>query len=64
MGPDVRPSDDRLVAYGPMLSDDGATWIGTAAIVQATDPEAASAILSFERYAEIEIHEWERGGRR
>lgn len=58
------PGDpDDLVAYGPLLSDDGATWLGTAAVVRATDPEAARAILTPERYAAVEVHNWRAGGR-
>ncbi|GAB3987949.1 YciI family protein [Actinoallomurus acanthiterrae] len=59
------PSDqDELIAYGPLLSDDGTTWLGTAALVRAPDPEAARAVLAAGRYAAIEVHEWEFGGRR
>ena len=25
----VPPDRDELIAYGPLLSDDGATWLGT-----------------------------------
>src|SRR5450755_825136 len=33
------PSDqDELIAYGPLLSDDGTSWLGTAALLRATDP--------------------------
>jgi uncharacterized protein len=59
------PSDqDELIAYGPLLSDDGTAWLGTAALVRAPDPEAARAVLASGRYADIEVHEWEFGGRR
>ena len=37
--------DDDLIAYGPLLSDDGATWLGTAALLRATDPDAARATV-------------------
>jgi uncharacterized protein YciI len=58
------PSDrDVLIAYGPLLSDDGATWLGTAALVRAPDPDAARAILTSDRYAGIEVHRWQFGGR-
>ncbi|MFF2921403.1 YciI family protein [Streptomyces celluloflavus] len=60
----VSPDRDELIAYGPLLSDNGATWLGTAALVQAPDPETARAILTPDRYADIEVHNWEFGGRR
>ncbi|GAA3123244.1 YciI family protein [Streptomyces rectiviolaceus] len=59
------PSDrDELIAYGPLLSDDGTTWVGTAALVRAADPGTARAVLNPDRYAGIEVHDWEFGGRR
>ncbi|MFD0412438.1 YciI family protein [Streptomyces sp. NPDC127108] len=59
------PSDrDDLIAYGPLLSDDGATWLGTAVLLQAEDADAARAVLTEDRYADIEVHDWECGGRR
>lgn len=56
--------DDDLIAYGPLLSDDGATWLGTALLARAADPGAARAFLTQDRYADIEVHPWEFGGRR
>jgi uncharacterized protein YciI len=59
------PSDqDDLIGYGPLLSDDGAAWLGTAALVRAPDRDAARAVLTASRYAVVEVHEWEFGGRR
>jgi uncharacterized protein YciI len=55
---------DELIAFGPLLSDDGTSWLGTAALVEARDPESARAILTAERYDHIEVHAWEFGGRR
>ncbi|MFF0742876.1 YciI family protein [Streptomyces sp. NPDC004111] len=55
---------DDLIAYGPLLSDDGGTWLGTAALLRAPDEAAARAVLSADRYAAIEVHDWEFGGRR
>ncbi|MDX2606224.1 YciI family protein [Streptomyces caniscabiei] len=55
---------EELVAYGPLLSDDGDTWLGTAALLRAPDPDAARAVLTADRYADIEVHHWEFGGRR
>ncbi|MFI7455675.1 YciI family protein [Nonomuraea sp. NPDC049714] len=62
----VPPTDrrDDLIAYGPLLSDDGAIWLGTAALVRAPDPGTARTFLTSALYAGIEVHEWEFGGRR
>ena len=54
---------ESLVAYGPLLSDDGAAWLGTAALVQAPDLAAARAVLTASRYAGIDVHRWQFGGR-
>lgn len=56
---------DDLIAYGPLLADDGTTWLGTAALVRAVDPGAARAVLSLspDRYAHVEVHNWRFGGR-
>jgi hypothetical protein len=59
----VPPDHDELIAYGPLLSDDGATWLGTAALVQAPDPDTARSVLTLDRYADIEVHRWQFGGR-
>jgi uncharacterized protein len=59
----VPPDRDELVAYGPLLSDDGAIWLGTAALIQARDPDTARAIVTPERYADVEVHRWQFGGR-
>ncbi|MGW1846849.1 YciI family protein [Streptomyces sp. NPDC001966] len=58
------PDQDELIAYGPLLADDGDTWLGTAALVRALDPDAARTVLTPDRYADIEVHAWEFGGRR
>jgi uncharacterized protein len=59
----VPPGRDELIAYGPLLSDDGATWLGTAALIRAPDPGEARTILTSDRYAGIEVHIWQFGGR-
>ncbi|WP_189709999.1 YciI family protein [Streptomyces anandii] len=59
----VPPDGDELIAYGPLLSDDGATWLGTAVLLRAPDPETARHILTPDRYAGIEVHDWQFGGR-
>ena len=63
---DLVPPLDReeLVAYGPLLSGDGDTWLGTAVLLGAPDPDTARAVLTPDRYADIEVHDWEFGGRR
>ncbi|GGS63057.1 hypothetical protein GCM10010156_22460 [Planobispora rosea] len=58
------PGRDELIAYGPLLSDDGTAWLGTALLVRAPDPDAARAVLTLDRYADVEVHDWEFGGRR
>ncbi|MFJ6387016.1 YciI family protein [Streptomyces sp. NPDC091972] len=60
----VPPGKDDLIAYGPLLSDDATAWLGTAALVRAPAPERARAVLTADRYAVVEVHEWEFGGRR
>src|SRR4051794_22018754 len=57
------PGPDEVIAYGPLLADDGITWLGTAALVRAFDAGAARALLTADRYADIEVHRWQFGGR-
>lgn len=59
----VPRDQDQLIAYGPLLSDDGDTWLGTAALVRAADPDTARALLTEDRYADVEVHSWQFGGR-
>jgi uncharacterized protein YciI len=61
---DTPPDSNALIAYGPLLSDDGSAWLGTAALVRAPDAETARRVLTPGRYADIEVHAWEFGGRR
>ncbi|MEU4381439.1 YciI family protein [Micromonospora echinofusca] len=60
---DVSADREELIACGPLLSDDGVMWLGTAALVRAEDPDEARALLTPDRYAEIEVHAWAFGGR-
>jgi len=60
----VPPERNELIAYGPLLSDDGAAWLGTAVLLRASDPDDARAVLTPVRYADIEVHNWAFGGRR
>jgi uncharacterized protein YciI len=59
----VPPGQHELIAYGPLLSDSGATWLGTALLIRAPDPDKARSILTPDRYADIEVHSWQFGGR-
>lgn len=52
-----------LIAYGPLLSDDARSRLGTAALVRAPDPAAARRVLGDDEYAAVEVHDWEFGGR-
>jgi uncharacterized protein len=58
-----QPDHNDLIAYGPLLSDDATIWLGTAALVRAPDPHAARSVFSPGRYADIEVHRWQPGGR-
>jgi hypothetical protein len=60
---EVPAEQDELIAYGPLLSDDGTAWLGTAALVRAPDPDQARAVLTTGRYADVEVHPWQFGGR-
>ncbi|HEY3482526.1 MAG TPA: YciI family protein [Streptomyces sp.] len=55
---DLAPEERDLIVCGPLLSDDGATWLGTAALTR------APGVLTADRYAAVEVHRWEFGGRR
>ena len=52
-----------LIAYGPLLSDDGTAWLGTALLIRAPDADTARNALTADRYADIEVHNWRFGGR-
>jgi uncharacterized protein YciI len=60
---------DRLIACGPLLSDDGSAWLGTAMLAEAPDRESAEALLTADpygragRYDRVEVHPWRFGGR-
>ncbi|MBO0838140.1 MAG: hypothetical protein J2P28_21855, partial [Actinobacteria bacterium] len=59
----VPPHRDELIVYGPLLSDDGAAWLGTAVLLRAPDPDTARAILTPGQHAAIDVHSWQFGGR-
>jgi uncharacterized protein YciI len=60
---------EHLIAIGPLMSEDGATWAGTAMLVQLPDRDAVERLLAEEPcaraglYESIEIHDWRFGGR-
>lgn len=60
---------ERLIECGPLLSDDGAEWIGSAMLVEMQDRAAVDAMLANDPYvqaglyANVEIHDWRCGGR-
>ncbi|HET8652504.1 MAG TPA: YciI family protein [Gaiellaceae bacterium] len=61
-------AEDRVIVFGPLLSDDGTGSVGAALAVEAPSRDAVEAMLTagplaglFDR---IEIHRWEFGGRR
>ncbi|MFF0725549.1 YciI family protein [Streptomyces sp. NPDC004134] len=54
---------DELIAYGPLLPDDGDGWLGTAALLRAPNAAAARAVLTADAYAAVEVHDWYFGGR-
>ncbi|PPK61858.1 YciI family protein [Actinokineospora auranticolor] len=57
------PADHDLIAHGPLLADDGTTWLGTATLLRAPDAATARTALTADRYAGVEVHNWCFGGR-
>jgi uncharacterized protein len=61
---------EQLIARGPLLSDDGREWVGDATLIELPDRAAVEEMLAsapFVRaglYANVEVHDWEFGGRR
>src|SRR5690606_30146828 len=60
---------DRFIARGPLLSDDGTEWAGSAMLVELADRRAVETMLDGEPYvraglyANLEVHRWQFGGR-
>jgi len=60
---------ERLIARGPLLSDDGEEWRGSAILAELRDRAAVDAMLAGEPYvraglyASVEVHDWHFGGR-
>jgi uncharacterized protein len=60
---------EQLVLYGALTTLDGAEPAGVALALQAPDREAVDALVEDERtgldaFSEVEVHDWEFGGRR
>jgi len=59
----------RFIERGPLLSDDGTAWVGSAMLVELPDRAAVDAMLADEPYvlaglyAHVEVHDWQFGGR-
>jgi uncharacterized protein YciI len=71
LSPDRLPQElrERLILYGALRTPDGTEPIGCAAAIQAFDREMVAALLAdartgFVAYQDVEIHDWESGGRR
>jgi len=60
---------DRCIERGPLLSDDGARWMGSAMLVELSDQAAVDAMLAQDPYvleglyARVEVYPWQFGGR-
>jgi uncharacterized protein len=60
---------DGVIVGGPLRSDDGAGWVGSALLVQLGDRAAVAAMLAGAPYvqaglyASVEVHDWQFGGR-
>lgn len=61
--------EERIVLRGPLLSDDGGDWVGSAMLVElpgraaVNDLMRGDPLVSAGLYASLEIHDWEFGGR-
>jgi hypothetical protein len=60
---------ERLVLYGALTTLDGAEPVGVALALQAPDRKAVDALMDDDRtglgtFSEVEVHNWEFGGRR
>jgi uncharacterized protein len=59
----------QLIASGPLLSDDGSRWVGSATLIELTDRDAVERMVAGSPltraglYESIEIHDWQFGGR-
>jgi uncharacterized protein YciI len=64
------PYREHLIALGPLLSDDASEWLGVAILIELRDRAKVDSMLASDPYVEaglfdeLEIHDWEFGGRR
>jgi uncharacterized protein len=66
LAPELR---ERLILYGALTTLGGAEPVGTALAVEAADRESVDALIADERvglgaFSDVEVHDWEFGGRR
>jgi uncharacterized protein YciI len=60
---------DRFIERGPLLSDDGERWTGSAMLVDFPDRASVEAMLAQDPYVveglyrQVEVHPWSFGGR-
>ena len=60
---------ERIVLHGPLLSDDGRDWVGSAMLVElpgratVDDLVRGEPLVSAGLYASLEVHDWQFGGR-
>jgi uncharacterized protein YciI len=60
---------DGVILRGPLLTDDGAGWLGSALLLQLRDRATVEAMLAGAPYVQaglyssVEIHDWQFGGR-
>ena len=60
---------DHFIVRGPLLSDDGERWVGSAMLVELPDRASVDLMLANDPYvleglyARIEVHPWQFGGR-
>ncbi|WP_228266215.1 YciI family protein [Microlunatus elymi] len=52
-----------LIAYGPLLTDDGTEELGVVALLRADTADAARDVLLPQTYADVNVCRWEFGGR-
>jgi uncharacterized protein len=61
---------EHMIARGPLVSDDCREWVGDATLIELRDRaevETMLASIPFVRaglYVDVEVHDWEFGGRR
>ena len=58
---------DRLIVCGPLLAEDGSSWVGDALAVESPSAAAVEEFLDLPAraglYEHVEIHRWQFGGR-